>query len=288
MFPAKHIKRSVESGVMKVLDAKETILVDWRKKIEELRAYSGRAYAKQAISVLMFIIILQLITIICLLVIYYLTVIELNKKSFVVFREKSDGTIDIKPISYYQTEPDAFTAKSLAWNVIRYIKTAGTDNADVMFTEASRLMTPSLKENFKSFIENEKFQLSQLNKQNIGIYRVLENVTVKMLEKEDLPPNSQFEPSPYDVVVSGTVRIFFKNNNNEAAPAENFHYHVSMTPLEGRTEANPWGLLVSSIQPIEPEKSLKRLKEIEEEKAKSNDKTLIEKVLTPANKGPSN
>lgn len=239
-------------------------------KAVDQHAFSGRAYARHAIAVLVLIIISLLGLNFFLLFNQHLTVTELNKKNFSVYREKCDGSIEVSNISTYQTAPDEVTVRSLAWNVVRLIKSAGSGNADVVYDEASRLMTSDMRQAFQVISDTEKSNLKRFAANGQGVYRVLEGVKVKLLEKEDLPPGAKVEISQYDVVVSGSVRILTMEDKQQLGPTEEFSIRVKAVPLKARTEANPWGLLVSSMDILDPNKSLRRLKEVQAEKEKNS------------------
>lgn len=239
-------------------------------KAAEQHAFSGRAYARHSIAILVLIILALLGTIFFLLFNQYLIVSELNKKNFAVFREKGDGSIEVSPISAYQTTPDEVTVRSLAWNVVRLYKSAGSGNADVVYDEAKRLMTPDMRQAFQVIIDTEKSALSTLAANGQGVYRVIDKVEVKPLEKEDYPPGSKVEITQYDVVVNGTARFLTMEGKQPVGQPENFSIRIRAVPLKGRSEANPWGLLVSQMDILDANKSLRRLKEVQAEKEKQN------------------
>ena len=230
-------------------------------------AFSGRAYSRHIISVLVFLIMLLFGTIIYL--IYQIKVItrELNQQNFAVFVEKCDGAIEVNKISNFQTGADEKTVRSLAWNVVRYIKSAGTGNADVVFDEAARFMTAEMKQNFSAIADAEKANLLRLSQGGGGVYRVIDSAKVKMLEKEDLPPNSKTSITQYDAVVTGTARILANETKQELA-REEFTILVRTVPLSARTESNPFGLLVSSMDILDPNKSIRVLQERQKEQQK--------------------
>lgn len=236
----------------------------------EKNAFSGRAYARHSISVLVLFCLIQLGVIFFLIFNQYLVTAELNKKNFAVFRESCNGSIEVTPINSYQTTPDDITVRSLAWNVVRLIKSAGSGNADVVFDEAGRLMTPDMRQAFTVISDTEKANLSRAAVNGVGVYRILEKVQVKILEKEDLPPGAKAEITQYDVVVNGTARILSMASKQEIMPAEEFSIRIRAVPLQARTESNPWGLLVASMDILDPNKSVRRLQQIQAQKEKQN------------------
>ena len=236
----------------------------------EKNAFSGRAYARHSIAVLVLILLAQLGVIFFLIFNQYLTTSELNKKNFAVFRENCAGGIEVSNINSYQTTPDDVTVRSLAWNVVRLIKSAGSGNADVVLDEASRLMTGDMKQAFQIISDTEKANLTRATVNGEGVYRVLEKIQVKTLDKEDLPPGAKTEITQYDMVVNGTARILSMGSKREVGNPEEFSIRIRTVPLQARTEANPWGLLVSSMDILDPGKSLRRLKEIQANKEKQN------------------
>lgn len=224
----------------------------------DLYAHSGRAYARHTIAVLILIILLLLAVILFLVYSNYLTTLELNRKNFAVFTEKCDGSIDTGKVAQFQTSPDAKTVRSLAWNVIRYIKSAGTGNSAVVFDEAGRLMTPDMKQAFSIIADTEQANLKRIASSGQSVYRVIDSANVKPLEKEDLPPGSKTSITQYDAVVQGVSRVLVSDTRQELA-REEFMILVRTVPLSARTEANPWGLLVSSMEILDPNKSVRVL-----------------------------
>lgn len=239
------------------------------ENLYERYAFSGRAYSRHAISILVLIILLLLGIITYLIYNNYMVVKELNRRNFATFTEKCDGTIEVGKIADFQTGADERTVRSLAWNIVRYIKSAGTNNAEVVFDEASRLMTPDMKQAFSVISDAEKGNLKRLSQGGQGVYRVIDSAKVKLLEKEDLPPGTKFNVTQYDAVVTGICRVLANETKQELA-REEFSILVRTVPLTGRTEANPWGLLVSSMDILDPNKSLRVLQKKQEERDKQN------------------
>lgn len=234
------------------------------------RAFSGRAYARHSQAVLVLVNMLLVGIIMFLIFNQYLITDTLNKKNFAVFRENCAGGIETANISEFQTAPDSITVRSLSWNLVRNIKSAGSGNADVVYDEARRLMTADMKQAFQVISDEERRLLKQAAANGGGVYRVIDKLTVKMLDKDDLPPGTKTEIGQYDTVVNGTARVLDMATNQPVGLPDNFSIRIHAVPLVGRTEANPWGLLVSSIDFLDPNKSVRRLKEIQQEKEKGN------------------
>lgn len=238
----------------------------------DLQAYSGRAYARQSISILVLIVLCQMAVIFYLIFNSYLVTTELNKSNFAVFSEKCDGSIDVANISNYQKDAGSLTVKSIAWNVMRLFKSAGTGNADVVYDEAKRLMTKDMKEAFTTIAELDKVALQRQGSSNQGVYRAIDpqSVVIKMLEKDDLPPGSKTEVTPYDAVVSGTLRYYASESKIQLGQPENFSFAIKTVPLEARSEGNPWGLLVGGMEVLDASKSVRALQKARSEKEKNS------------------
>lgn len=243
-----------------------------RVPMGDLHAYSGRAYARQSISILVLIILCQMAGIFYLIFNNYLVATELNKSNFAVFSEKCDGSIEVANISNYQKDAGNLTVRSIAWNVVRLFKSAGTGNADVVYDEAKRVMTKDMREAFSAIAELDKSNLLRQGNSTQGVYRVIDpqTVVVKMLEKEDLAPGSKTEVTPYDAIVSGTLRYFTSETKQQIGQPENFSILIKTVPLEARSENNPWGLLVAGMDILDPSKSIRALQNIKAEKEKNS------------------
>lgn len=215
------------------------------------RAYSGTAMAQHNSLVLKVLI--------CLILSYsfwnsyqwrlYST--ELSNKQWVVFHEKQ-GITAAEDARLFQTGADVEEIKAMAWNVTRWIIGAGSSNVESSYGEARQFMTPEMVTEFdKTFGEKVK-ALKEL-----GIYRKIENASVRQMTDKDLPPGATVRPSRYDVIVSGDLVTYRENDKDQLAKGQ-FAYRLRLVPLDRRTISNPSALLVNSIEEIDYQSTLNK------------------------------
>lgn len=227
------------------------------------RAYSGTAMVQHNNLVLKVLI--------CLVLAYgfwnsyqwRLLATELGIKQWVVF-EKREGATTAKDARLFQTGADDAEIQSVAWNMVRLVIAAGSSNVESSYAEARQLMTPEMVREFdQSFGEKIK-ALKEL-----GIYRKIENASVRQMTEKDLPPGATVKPTRYDVIVSGQLHTYRDNDKDELAQGP-FSYRLRLVPLNTRTISNPSALLVNSLEEIDYQSSVN--KENKEDKQDKNNK----------------
>jgi len=174
---------------------------------------------------------------------------EIGIKQWVVF-EKNQGITSAKDSRLYQTGADNEEIQAMAWNMVRWVIAASSSNVEASYNEARQFMTPEMLNEFdKSF--GEKIEaLKQL-----GIYRKIENASVRQMTEKDVPAGSTFRPTRYDVVVSGELYTFRESNKDLLAKGP-FTYRLRLVPLNTRTIQNPSALLVNSLEEINYQSTL--------------------------------
>ena len=174
---------------------------------------------------------------------------EIGIKQWVVF-EKNQGITTPKDSRLYQTGADNEEIQAMAWNMVRWVIAASSSNVEASYTEARQFMTQEMLTEFdKSF--GEKIEaLKQL-----GIYRKIENASVRQMTEKDVPAGSTFRPSRYDVIVSGELYTFRESNKDLLAKGP-FTYRLRLVPLNTRTIQNPSALLVNSLEEINYQSTL--------------------------------
>ncbi len=176
---------------------------------------------------------------------------ELSNKQWVVFHEK-EGLTTAKDARLFQTGADDEEINAMAWNVTRWIIAAGSSNVEASYAEARQFMTPEMVREFdQSFGEKVK-ALKEL-----GIYRKIENGSVRQMTEKDLPPGANVKPSRYDVIVSGDLVTYRENDKDQLAKGQ-FAYRLRLVPLNRRTITNPSALLVNSIEEIDYQSTLNK------------------------------
>lgn len=174
---------------------------------------------------------------------------EIGIKQWVVF-EKNQGVTSPKDSRLYQTGADNEEIQAMAWNMVRWVIAASSSNVEASYTEARQFMTQEMLTEFdKSF--GEKIEaLKQL-----GIYRKIENASVRQMTEKDVPAGSTFRPSRYDVIVSGELYTYRESNKDLLAKGP-FTYRLRLVPLNTRTIQNPSALLVNSLEEINYQSTL--------------------------------
>ncbi|MBL8192844.1 MAG: hypothetical protein JNM06_03390 [Blastocatellia bacterium] len=174
---------------------------------------------------------------------------EIGIKQWVVF-EKNQGVSSPKDSRLYQTGADNEEIQAMAWNMVRWVIAASSSNVEASYTEARQFMTQEMLTEFdKSF--GEKIEaLKQL-----GIYRKIENASVRQMTEKDVPAGSTFRPSRYDVIVSGELYTYRESNKDLLAKGP-FTYRLRLVPLNTRTIQNPSALLVNSLEEINYQSTL--------------------------------
>jgi hypothetical protein len=168
---------------------------------------------------------------------------RLADTQWLVFHDRGRET-SVATAEEFRTGPSDEEIRNRAWEVIKWILGAGSNNVDTSYAEARKLMTPDMQQEFDSVLGRRREQLRELR-----IHRRLENALVRPLAEGDLPPESHVQPSRYDMVVTGTLDTYRLDTNERLATGP-FAYHVRLIPLERRTTENPYGLLVAGLSEI--------------------------------------
>jgi len=209
------------------------------------RAYSGRAAWLQNSLALQSIILLLFVTLIWQIYEGQKALSALANRGYVVFHDQCGKTL-VGSVADYQTGASDEEIKGTAWDVVRLIVGAGSEDVKKSFDEARMRMTPEMKIEFNASLG----QYEQIIKKQ-NIYIKIENGQVKQLEPNDLPSGSRIKPTRYDVVVSGEVQTYDVPTRAQIA-RKSFSFLVSAVPLSRRTIQNPSGLLVKGLKEFTP------------------------------------
>lgn len=166
-------------------------------------------------------------------------------KQWVVFDVKHGEATPTDALNY-QTGPSTEEILAKALKIVKLIKGAGTNNADTYYKEARELMTPQMRLQF-----DDEFRKREKALKELGIYRQLENVTVKPLSEIEVPKG--YKPSRYEVYVAGTLDTY-RQDSKEKLTSGPFAFRVKLVPLDRRTIQNPSALLVESLYELEGKK----------------------------------
>ena len=207
------------------------------------RAWGGRAELRHHNLVLKVVVFL----LVCLLVYQNYSwrrhSDRLADGQWLVFHDRGGTTSEVSA-DEFRTGPSDEEIRNRAWEVIKWILGAGSNNVDMSYGEARKLMTVDMQQEFDSVLGRRRQQLKELH-----IHRRIENAQVRPLAENDLPPDSRVRPSRYDVVVTGTLDTY-RIDTNERLATGPFAYHVRLAPLERRTTENPYGLLVAGLSEL--------------------------------------
>jgi hypothetical protein len=162
---------------------------------------------------------------------------------WLVFHDRG-GATSVATAEEFRTGPSDEEIHNRAWEVLKWILGAGSNNVDTSYGEARKMMTADMQQEFDSVLGRRREQLKELH-----IHRRIENAQVRPLAEEDLPSESRVRPSRYDVVVTGTLDTYRLDTNERLATGP-FAYHIRLVPLERRTTENPYGLLVAGLSEI--------------------------------------
>jgi hypothetical protein len=162
---------------------------------------------------------------------------------WLVFHDRN-GATSVTTAEEFRTGPSDEEIRNRAWEVIKWILGAGSNNVDTSYGEARKMMTDDMQQEFDSVLGRRRQQLKELH-----IHRRIENAQVRPLTEKDLPPESRVHPSRYDLVVTGTLDTYRLDTNERLATGP-FAYRIRLAPLERRTTENPYGLLVAGLSEI--------------------------------------
>jgi hypothetical protein len=212
------------------------------------RAYSGRAAWLQNSLVLQSVIFLLLIVVIWQAYEGQKALTEVANRGYVVFHDQCGKTV-VGTVADYQTGASDEEIKGTAWDVVRLIVGAGSEDVKKSFEEARLRMTSEMQIEFNASLG----QYEQIIKQQ-NIYNKIENGQVRQLEPTDLPPGSQIKPTRYDVIVTGIVQTY-DNASRTKISEKAISFLVSTVPLKRRTIQNRSGLLVKGLKEFTPIKN---------------------------------
>ena len=184
---------------------------------------------------------------------------ELGYKQWVVF-ESNKGITTPKDARLFQTGASDEEIQAIGWNMVRWVIAAGSNNVEASYTEARQFMTSEMKTEFDKSFGDKVEALKQL-----GIYRKIENASIRQMTEKDLPPGSTVRPSRYDVIVTGDLYTYREADKDQLAKG-GFAYRLRLVPLSARTIQNPSALLVSSLEEVDYQSSLASTSKTKEEK----------------------
>ncbi len=211
---------------------------------ESLRAYSGRAELRHHNQILKLLCVFLIITISYTNYAWYTHSNYLAKQQYVVYEVNPDGKTNRKNSAFYQDGPTDQEIRYVSWQFVKWIVTAGSNDVDRCYIEARNLLHPSVYSKFDEFSSKVKPGIRELK-----IYRRVPNADSRFMDTSDLTPGSTGQISRYDVIVTGTIESY-RVSNNELSDKRNFAFHIRLLPLEARTDANPYALVVADFEDV--------------------------------------
>ena len=211
---------------------------------ESLRAYSGRAELRHHVQILKLICVFLIISIAYVNYAWYVHSNFLAKQQYVVYRVLPNGETSRENSTSFQDSPTPEQTKYRAWEFIKWIMTAGSNDVDRCYAEARALLHPSAYAKFDEFASKVKPGIKELK-----IYRLVPKADSRFMEKRDLVEGTTGDITQYDVIVTGTVDTY-RIGTNEISDQRLFSFHVRLIPLEFPTNQNPYALLVGDFEDI--------------------------------------
>jgi hypothetical protein len=211
------------------------------------RAFSGRGELRYTNAFLRFLVAILLIAQIPENYWWFLHSQRLADTQYVVFQTDQNGLTSAKGVSEFRTGPSDEEIRNRGWEVVRWIFGASSSDIDRCYAEASKMMTNELRNEFQAQFVNKVNDFKDLH-----VYKQLEQVRVRQLSPDMLPPGLKINLSRYDVVVTGVLDTYREGTETPVRLASGpFSYRVHLVPLDRRTIDNPYGVLVSSIAQID-------------------------------------
>lgn len=211
---------------------------------ESLRAYSGRAELRHHLQIVKLICVFLIISIAYINYAWYTHSNFLAKQQYVVYKVLPSGETSRENSTSFQDSPTPEQIKYRAWEFIKWIMTAGSNDVDRCYAEARALLHPSAYAKFDEFASKVKPGIKELK-----IYRLVPKADSRFMEKSDLADGTTGDITQYDVIVTGTVDTY-RIGTNEISDQRLFSFHVRLIPLEFPTNQNPYALLVGDFEDI--------------------------------------
>lgn len=172
---------------------------------------------------------------------------ELSEKQWVVFHDRCGDTEVVDAVKF-QTGASDVQVQSMAWNMVNWIRGAGTSNVDDYYRQAIKHMTSKMRDEVYRDLEKRRAELQTLN-----IYFSVDKPKVRPIRTEELPIEAQkagMRAGRYDVLVSATFTAL-REGTKEVIGTKDYTYWMRLIPLSRPTMENPMGLLVDHMILIE-------------------------------------
>ena len=169
---------------------------------------------------------------------------KLSEQQWMIIHDKC-GETEVKDFSAFQTGASDIQVKYMAWNMVYWIRGAGTANVTTNYKQALKFMTDKMKDDVYRDLEKRRTELQTLNL----YFTVEKDVVVRPMENKDLPIEAQkvgMRAGRYDVYVKATFTAL-REGTKELIGTKDYIYWVRLTPLPRPTMENPMGLLVDHM-----------------------------------------
>ena len=173
---------------------------------------------------------------------------RLSEKQWMIVHDKC-GDTEVKDVIAFQTGASEVQIRRLAWDMVKWIRAAGSNNIDASYKEAMKFMTARMKEETLGTLEQRRSTVKQLS-----VYFSIDDAKVRQINTEELPIEAQksgIRAGRNDVLVEGILNTF-REGTNEQLSSGPIAYWVRLVPLSRPTMENPIGLLVDSMIALDP------------------------------------
>jgi hypothetical protein len=211
-----------------------------------LRAYSGHAVLQDQNRFLKGTCFIMLALLLSTNFLWYRHSNILGEKQWIVI--KNNGMEQtVQPATDFQMGPTDEEIKGRAWDVMRYMLAVNSKSIDKSYEEAKRLMTPQLQAEFET-----NFGPAWRQKlKNEGIYfkivKVDPHLDPHQMSAKDLPPESKYKPTRFEVIITGDLEAY-DEATNKRVDSRPFSYYLRMVPLQNRSVEFPSGILVDEMR----------------------------------------
>jgi hypothetical protein len=208
------------------------------------RAYSGFARLRQSNLAWQVAFYVLLIGVVCQDYNYRVLAEKLSEQQWMIIHDKC-GETEVKDFSAFQTGASDIQIKYVAWNMVYWIRGAGTANVTSNYKQALKFMTNKMKDDVYRELEKRRTELEKLNL----YFTVDKDLIVRAMKNEDLPIEAQkagMRAGRYDVYVKATFSAL-REGTKDLIGTKDYIYWVRLNPLPRPTMENPMGLLVDHM-----------------------------------------
>lgn len=178
---------------------------------------------------------------------------RLSEKQWMIVHDKC-GDTEIKDVIAFQTGASEVQIRRLGWDMVKWVRAAGSTNIDASYKEALKFMTERMRDETLNTLEQRRNTVKQLN-----VYFSIDEAKVRQIKTEELPIEAQksgIRATRNDVLVEGVLNTF-REGTNEQLSSGPIAYWLHIVPQSRPTMENPIGLLVDSMVALDPKTTTK-------------------------------